>query len=272
MMGINKQTLPIKGAIAGDVIGAPYELKGTRIKTDSFPLFPEILTFTDDTVLTLAIAKWIINRNLNLKDTVHEIGRKYKNVGFGHAFKEWLRSDSPSPYNSLGNGSAMRASSVGVIGKDITEVLELAKITAEITHNHPEGIRGAQAVASAIFLSFQGQSKEYIKGFIQSHFGYNLSKTISEIRQNYEFDATCPGSVPEAIIAFLESKSVEHAIRLAVSLGGDADTQASIAGSIAAAYFKKIPKIISDKVISILPPDLMRILLDFNQYGSKNNS
>lgn len=265
-MEIYEHTLPIIGAIAGDVIGAPYELKGTRIKTESFPLFPEKLTFTDDTVLTLAIAKWVINRNLNLSDTVHAIGRKYKNVGFGHAFKEWLRSEIHSPYNSLGNGSAMRVSPVGVIGKDIIEVLDMAKYTAEITHNHPDGIRGAQAVASAIFLSFHGYSKEYIKDFIESKFKYDLSKTISEIRPDYDFDATCTGSVPQAIIAFLESKSVEHAIRLAVSLGGDADTQASIAGSIASAYYKNIPIDISNKVISILPPDLMQILIEFNQY------
>lgn len=265
-MKIYPYTLPIIGAIAGDVIGSPYELKGTRIKTENFPLFNEKSTFTDDTVLTLAVARWMINRELNLADIVHDIGRKYKKVGFGHAFKEWLRSDNPKPYNSLGNGSAMRVSSVGVIAKSISEVFQLAKDTADITHNHPDGVRGAQAVASAIYLSFHGYSKEYIKNFVQSQFNYDLSKSISEIRENYEFDATCSGSVPQAIVAFLESESVEHAIRLAISLGGDADTQASIAGAISAAYFQNIPEEISGKVIDLLPPDLMQILNDFNLF------
>ena len=265
-MKINPYTLPIIGAIAGDVVGSPYELKGTRIKTEIFPLFNEKSTFTDDTVLTLAVAKWMMNREFHLADIVHDIGRKYKNVGFGHTFKEWLRSDNPKPYNSLGNGSAMRVSSVGVLAKSISEVLQLAKDTADITHNHPDGVRGAQAVASAVYLSFHGYSKEYIKNFIQSQFNYDLCKTISEIRENYEFDATCSVSVPQAIVAFLESESVEHAIRLAISLGGDADTQASIAGAISAAYFQNISEEISNKVIDLLPPDLMQILNDFNSF------
>ena len=165
------------------------------------------------------------------------MGNKYINVGFGHAFKCWLRSDSPKPYNSWGNGSAMRVSSIGLACGTLQEVLDLAEQTASITHNHPEGIKGAQAVAASVYLAYWGFSKLNIKDSIEKTFEYNLNRSIEDIRETYSFDSSCQGSVPEAIIAFLESTNFEDAIRLAVSLGGDADTQASIAGAIAESYY-----------------------------------
>lgn len=229
-----------------------------------FPLFNENSTFTDDTVLSLAIAKWLMSPNLSLSGIVHSIGNKYINVGFGHSFKMWLRDSNPQPYNSYGNGSAMRVSAIGVISKTINEVMCLSKESAIITHNHPEGIIGAQAVALSVYLSFNGFTKGCIKEFIENRFGYDLSRKINDIRENYTFDSSCKGSVPEAIIAFLESDSVEDAIRLAVSLGGDADTQASISGAISAAYYKNIPDDYIEKVLSKLPSELLDIVNQFN--------
>lgn len=265
-MIIKQHSLPVIGAILGDMVGAPYELKGHRIKKVDFPFLNEESTFTDDTVLTLAIANWLVDRNTDLCSIVHSMGRDYINVGFGHSFKKWLRDSNPQPYNSYGNGSAMRVSAIGAIANTITEAMNMAKDSAMITHNHPEGIKGAQAVAVAVFLAYNGFTQQNIKEYIENQFGYNLSRKIANIRDNYDFDATCEGSVPEAIIAFLESKSVEDAIRLAVSLGGDSDTQASIAGAIAAAYFKEIPSTYIDKVLSGLSPNLMDILEHFNNY------
>ena len=263
-MEIKKHVYPIIGAIIGDIVGSPYELKGTRIKTIDFPLFNENSTYTDDTVLTLAIVKWLLGDRNNLVEIVRELGLSFFDVGFGHYFKNWLRSSTPRPYNSFGNGSAMRVSAIGVVAETIDEVMSLAEESAIITHNHPEGIKGAQAVATSVFLAYRGFPKECIKDFIQNQFSYNLDRSIQEIRIEYGFDPSCAGSVPEAIIAFLESKNVEEAIRLAVSLGGDADTQASIAGAIAAAYYKEIPSTYIEETLSRLPSELINILRDFN--------
>ena len=271
-MIIKQHSLPVIGAILGDMVGAPYELMGHRIKKVDFPFFNEESTFTDDTVLTLAIANWLIERNTNLCSIVHSMGRNYINVGFGHSFKNWLRDNNPQPYNSYGNGSAMRVSAIGSLSNTITEAMNMAKESAIITHNHPEGIKGAQAVAVAVFLAYNGFTQQNIKEYIENQFGYNLSRRIVNIRDYYGFDATCEGSVPEAIIAFLESTSVEEAIRLAVSLGGDADTQASIAGAIAAAYFKEIPSIYIEKVLSKLSSSLLDILVHFNNYAISPSS
>lgn len=263
---INIHLLPLIGAIAGDIIGSPYELKGHRIKRTDFPLFNRDSTFTDDTILTLAVAQWIQNRNGNLVEILHTLGNKYINVGFGHAFKCWLRSKNPKPYNSWGNGAAMRVSSIGASCRYLNEVLDLAEQTASITHNHPEGIKGAQAVAVSIYLAYRGFSKTNIKDYIENTFGYNLSRTIEEIRDGYSFDSSCQGSVPEAIIAFLESTNFEDAIRLAISLGGDADTQASISGAIAGAFYKEISIDIIETVIKKLPAELLDILRSFNEF------
>lgn len=263
-MVFRKHVMPLLGTIAGDIIGAPYELKGTRIKHLDFQLFVNTPTFTDDTVLSLAIAQWIISDGLDLKDIVLSICRNYMHVGYGHSFKGWLRSEKPKPYQSFGNGSAMRVSSIGTFASNINSALNLAERSAIITHNHIEGIKGAQAVTIAIHLAYNGFPKNFIKEYIQNKFKYNLSRSIEEIRKTYSFDSSCQGSVPEAIIAFIESHSVEHAIRLAISLGGDADTQASIAGAIAAAYYKEIPTNILNRITDCLTYDLYKILDDFN--------
>lgn len=263
---INKHLLPLIGAIAGDIIGSPYELKGCRIKTTNFPLFSQDSTFTDDTVLTLAVAQWVVERKIDLMSLFHTLGNKYINVGFGHAFKCWLRSNSPKPYNSWGNGSAMRVSGIGLACGSLKEVLDLAEQTASITHNHPEGIKGAQAVAVSVYLAYWGFSKSNIKDYIEKTFEYNLNRTVEDIRETYSFDSSCQGSVPEAIIAFLESTNFESAIRLAISLGGDADTQASIAGAIAGAFYKKIPQSIISEIIKKLPKELLDILNSFNDF------
>ena len=250
---INNHLLPIIGAIAGDIIGSPYELNGSRIKSKEFPLFSQQSTYTDDTVMTLGVAQWVMNNNENLTSILHIWGNKYINVGFGHAFKCWLRSENPQPYNSWGNGSAMRVSSIGVACEYLHDVLNLAEQSASITHNHLEGIKGAQAVAVAVFLAYKGFSKQNIKAYIEKTFNYDLSRDLNQIREIYSFDSSCQGSVPEAIIAFLHSDNFEDAVRLAVSLGGDADTQASIAGAIAASFYKKIPQNIISETFSKLP-------------------
>lgn len=257
------------GAIAGDIIGSAHELKGTRIKTTLFELFPSNATYTDDTVLTIAVAKWlselnyIPNDSKGLTNIMQAIGTKYMHVGYGHSFKQWLKSSNPLPYNSLGNGSAMRVAAAGLFGQCLMECQAVAKISAEVSHNHPEGIKGAEAVASAIRLAKCHRTKDCIKAYIEKKFGYNLSRDVDEIRKDYEFDPTCPGSVPEAIICFLESEDMESAIRLAVSLGGDADTQACIAGSIAGAYYGFAPDIFIEKCKQLLPTEFLDIMSAF---------
>jgi ADP-ribosylglycohydrolase len=253
------------GAIAGDIIGSVYE--SGWMKLTNFPLFPPGARFTDDTVLTVAVADCILN-NKDYAETLKEYGRRYPDAGYGGTFYRWLcRSDS-APYNSYGNGSAMRVSPVGFAFDTIDEVLREAQRSAEVTHNHPEGIKGAQAIASAIFLARMGKEKKEIARYIEGLFGYSLRQTLDEIRPSYHFDETCQGSVPQAVIAFLESMDYEDAVRKAVSLGGDSDTLACIAGGIAQAYYKKIPNYIVSEVRQILDKDLLAIVDEFdNQYG-----
>jgi len=238
------ELFPIYGAIAGDMIGAPYELKGTRIKDIRFPIVKSNSLPTDDTIQTVAMMKWVTTREFKsevLVDILKTLCLKYPDAGYGHSYKMWLHSLNSEPYNSFGNGSAMRVAPIAVCATSINDVLELAQKSAEITHNHPEGIKGAQAVAAATYLAYHGFTKNNIREFVSARFGYNLNDTIENIRKTYSFDSSCQGSVPQAIIAFLESVDFEDAIRLAVSLGGDADTQASIAGAIAGAFYKDIP-------------------------------
>ncbi len=253
------------GAIAGDIIGSVYEWNNT--KRMDFELFSEGSTFTDDTVLTVAVADCLLNRK-NYAETFKEYGRNYPDAGYGSRFYKWIFSDNQQPYNSFGNGSAMRVSPVGFAFNNLEETLAEAKRSAEVTHNHPEGIKGAQAVACAIFLARKGEDKEVIKSFITENFGYDLNHTLKEIRPHYRFDATCQGSVPQAMIAFLESVGFEDAIRKAVSIGGDSDTIACITGSIAQAYYNDIPPYILDTVKKKLTPDLFSIVSHFNKkYG-----
>lgn len=248
------------GAIAGDIIGSVYEWYG--IKTTEFPLFQQECDFTDDTVMTIATAHSILN-NVDYAQSYRMFGRRYPNRGYGGYFRIWLATDEAEPYNSWGNGSAMRVSPVGFAFDTTKEVLQQAKKSAEVTHNHPEGIKGAQATALAIYLARTQNSRENIKKEISDRFGYDLKRTVTEIRPHYQFDVSCRGTVPEAIIAFLESQNFEHAIRLAVSLGGDSDTLACITGAIAQAYYGKIPNHIITEVRNILPAELLEIVNNF---------
>jgi ADP-ribosylglycohydrolase len=248
------------GAIAGDVIGSVYE--HNRIKTKAFPLFSPGCDFTDDSVLTVAVAK-VILENGTYKESILELGRRYPHAGYGGAFKKWLRSADPQPYNSWGNGSAMRVSPVGWAFDNAEDVLREAERSAVVTHNHPEGIKGAQAAALVVWMARSKADKEHIRSEIAGRFGYNLARTVDEIRPGYTFAVSCQGTVPEAIVAFLDSTSFEDAIRNAISLGGDSDTLACITGSIAEAYYGPVPAPITQKVLELLPPDLRVVVEEF---------
>jgi ADP-ribosylglycohydrolase len=251
----------IIGAIAGDIIGSAYEWD--NVKTTDFDLFPPSADFTDDSVLTIATMHALMNQE-NYAKTYQSFSRNYPQRGYGGNFSCWIQSAHPEPYNSFGNGSAMRVSPVGWYRHSLDEVMKEARRSAEVTHNHPEGIKGAQSIAAAVYLARTGKSKGEIKQFVENTFGYNLSQTIDAIRSDYEFDETCQGSVPEAITAFLESTDFESAIRLAISIGGDSDTIACITGSIAQAYYQAIPEYIAAKVFDILPDELAEIVRRFS--------
>jgi ADP-ribosylglycohydrolase len=248
------------GAIAGDIIGSIYEHQ--PIKTKDFPLFADRCRFTDDTVLTIAVAHAILTGKSYLQALV-EIGRKYPGAGYGGSFMDWLFSDHPKPYNSWGNGAAMRVSPVGFAFTTEEAVLRHAKMTAEVSHNHPEGIKGAQAVALGVFLAKNGAGKDALRSRISEQFGYDLNRTVEEIRPNYRFDVSCQKTVPEAVIAFLDSDSYEDAVRNAVSLGGDSDTLACITGGIADAFYGGVGEFIEKQVEKRLPPDLLKIVREF---------
>jgi len=248
------------GAIAGDIIGSVHEF--TETKTTDFPLFPLAATFTDDTVLTVAVAKAIL-RGLDYAVALKEVGRKYPNAGYGVAFGRWLLSARREPYGSYGNGSAMRVSPVGLAFDSMETTLAHAARSAAVTHNHPEGIKGAQATALAIFLARTGESKTAIRRTITERFRYDLDRSLDSIRPHYRFNETCQQTVPEAIIAFLESTDYEDAVRKAISLGGDADTLACITGGIAQAFYQQIPPVIVNTVRSKLPEDLLEIVDEF---------
>jgi ADP-ribosylglycohydrolase len=226
----------IIGAIAGDIIGSPYEFN--NVKSLEFAMFRKGTYFTDDSVLTMA-TMYALLKQTGYTKAYREFGRKYPHRGYGGNFKSWIYAGNPKPYNSWGNGSAMRVSPVGWYCGTIDDVLTEARKSAEVTHNHPEGIKGAQAVAAAVYLARTGKSKGEIKKFIADTFAYDLDRTIDEIRPGYDFDVSCQGSVPEAIIAFLESTDFANAVRLAVSLGGDSDTIACITGGIAEAFYQR---------------------------------
>ena len=250
------------GAMAGDIIGSFYEFNATK-KYD-FYLFTPFSKFTDDTVMTVANADWLITGD-SLLGVMQDYGNRYPHAGYGGMFRTWLREDEPKPYNSFGNGSAMRVSPVGWAFDTLEKTLEAAKESAKITHNHPEGIKGAQATAVCIFMARTGKSKQEIKEYIENTFGYNLNRTCDEIRPDYHFDVTCQGSVPESIIAFLESTDFESAVRLAVSLGGDADTMGAITGGIAEAYYGGVPEYIRKEVLKRLPNEFIEVMQKFYQ-------
>lgn len=250
------------GAIIGDIAGSVYEFY--PVESTDFPLFTKQSKFTDDTVLTIAVADAFIH-NKDMSKTIQDYARKYEGRGYGGRFFSWIYYENPIPYGSYGNGSAMRVSSAGWLGKDINEVLDLAKQSAEVTHNHIEGIKGAQAVALAIFLARTGSSKYAIQDEISERFGYDLSRSLDEIEKDYGFNETCQGSVPEAITAFLYSVNYESTIRNAIWLKGDADTQAAIAGSIAEAFYKDIPQYMKEKAYELLPKEFIVTLYEFSE-------
>ena len=257
------------GAIAGDIIGSVYERY--PIKTKDFPLFHHRCRFTDDTVLTIAVADAILT-DRPYDQSVREIGRRYPTAGYGGSFIAWLHSDDPQPYNSWGNGAAMRVSPVGFAFNSEEEVLREAAKTAGISHNHPEGVKGAQATALSVYLARMGRTKDDIRQQIGQRFGYDLHRRVDEIRPTYAFDISCQGTVPEAIIAFLDSRSYEDAVRNAISLGGDSDTLACISGGIAEAFYGRVPDDISLKARRLLTPDLLQIAEAFcRKYPNRIN-
>lgn len=254
------------GAILGDIIGSRFEWRNNRSK--DFELFAQRSTFTDDSVMTIAVAKALLECAPDFSDlSGHTIrcmrlfGREYKGAGYGRMFKQWLMSDSDEPINSFGNGSAMRVSACAQVAQTMEQAMELAHKVTVVTHNHPEGIKGAQAVTAAIFLAKQGAGKDEIRTYIEENF-YPLDFTLDEIRESYSFSATCQGSVPQAIEAFLESDSFEDAIRCAISIGGDSDTIAAMAGSIAEEFYG-IPTALHSKLGGILYDDLMEVVTAF---------
>lgn len=248
------------GAIAGDIIGSVYEF--ASFKEYEFPLFSKESTFTDDSVLTVAVADAFMNR-LDAARTLKEYALRYPGRGYGGSFSKWMQSESLAPYNSWGNGSAMRISSLGFLLDDRPELLSISRDFAAITHDHPEGIKGAQATAYAINLARKGNAKEEIQKEISTWFGYDLSKTIDQIRPSYVFDESCQKTVPPAIIAFLESNDYEDAVRKAVSLGGDADTLACITGGIAEAYYGMVPDHIARETYQRLPDEFIQVMNKF---------
>ena len=258
------------GAIVGDVAGSHYEHFPT--KSIDFDYFREHSCVTDDSVLTIAVADWILNGG-PLHNYFHEYVARYPNAGYGGTFINWARCQETEPYNSWGNGSAMRVSPVAYAAGSLDEVLSLAETSASVTHNHPDGIVGAQATAGCIFLARNGGSKSDIRDFVVDRFNYDLSRSIQDIRPTYSFDVSCSGSVPESIIAFLESTSFDMAIRLAISLGGDSDTMACIAGSIAEPFYGGIPKDIAETTRTYLDSRLLSVVDEFtSRYikGSEN--
>ncbi len=259
------------GAILGDIVGSPYEFDCNNYKAKDFPLFSRRSDFTDDTVMTLAVAKALLSSRgqddtaikAALVREMQRLGRIYPDRGYGARFSRWLYADAPQPYHSYGNGSAMRVSPAAWLAKDMAESLHLARLTAEVTHDHPEGIKGAQAVAAAIFLARTGHDKAEIKAYVEREFGYDLSRTCDEIRPTYHHVESCQETVPEAITAFLEGVDFEDVIRTAVSLGGDCDTLTCIAGSIAEAFYG-IPHAMTAECRKRLPEDLLAVVDRFD--------
>ena len=258
------------GAILGDIIGSPYEFDRSG-KTKDFPLFSPESRFTDDTVMTVAVADAFLSCPAGASDeairqqlirSMQCFGRLHPDIGYGAKFLNWLMSEDPQPYGSWGNGSAMRVSAVGWLFDDLDTVLKMARLSAEVSHNHPEAVKGAQATAAAVFLARTGCSKEEIRTYIQSTFGYDLSRTCDEIRPGYRHDVSCRGTVPEAITAFLEGTGFEDVIRTAVSLGGDCDTLTCIAGSMAEAFYG-IPDELKQICRQYLSLDLAEVLIAF---------
>lgn len=248
------------GAIIGDVMGSTFE--HDSIKDVEFPLYPEGSEFTDDSILTIATG-YAIMKKVDYAGSYRKIGRKFPKAGWGSMFNQWLLSEDMGPYDSYGNGSAMRVSPIGWAYDDVGLVLSEAAKSAAVSHNHAEGIKGAQAIALTIFLAREGKDREEIRHWISTHFDYDLDRTCFDIRPDYEFDVSCQGSVPEAIIAFLDSDDFESAVRLAISLGGDSDTLGCMTGAIAEAYYKEIPMSLAKPAVKCLPKAFKKFMKKF---------
>lgn len=274
---MNAYRFPCLGALIGDIVGSVYEFD--NIKTTDFPLFSRKSNYTDDSVMTMAVASWLTQTDRSqaaLEEKLVDFAMRTPCPmgGYGESFRVWalfperlrdfdgnlFEDGKRHPYNSCGNGSAMRASVCGWVARTLDEALDLGKRSAEITHNHPEGIKGAQAVAVAIFMARKAESKEDIRSYLEKTFGYDLHHTCDEIRSSYDWDATCQGTVPQAFMAFFEANNFEEAIRLAVSLGGDTDTLTCITGSIAQPYYTDISDEIISRMKSLLPPEFWIII------------
>ena len=254
------------GAIIGDIVGSRFEFN--NIRTKNFELFAKDCQVTDDSIMTLAVAKALLACNgdwnqlgQNAVKYMQEIGRKYPNCGFGGMFGKWVFSDKPAPYNSFGNGAAMRVSPCGFIARTEEEAILLSKKVTEVTHNHPEGLKGAEAVSVAVFMARNKADKSEIKERIERDY-YALNFTLDSIRGDYQFDVSCQGTVPQAIVAFLESNSFEDAIRNAISLGGDSDTLAAITGSIAEAFYG-VPSDLKSEALVYLDSKLLKIYIEY---------
>lgn len=254
------------GAIIGDIVGSRFEWN--NIKTKAFDFFTQECTVTDDSIMSLAVAKALLESGKELDklseivaSCLQEVGRPYHNCGYGGMFYEWMYSDHPKPYNSFGNGAAMRVSACGFAAESLDEAIKLSRAVTEITHNHPEGIKGAEATVTALYMAKSGSNISEIRDYINANY-YPMNFTLESIREKYRFDVTCQGTVPQAITAFLESSDFEDAIRNAISIGGDSDTLAAITGGIAGAYYG-IPSDIRKQALSFLDSRLMKILLEF---------
>ncbi len=253
------------GAMLGDMIGAPYEFNRGG-KTKDFPLFTAHSHYTDDSVMTVAVAEALLDAGKDPEQTkellvnaMRRWGKKEPDAGYGGMFSLWLRQENPQPYGSYGNGSAMRASPAGWLYDTLEETRQAARLTAEVTHNHAEGIKGAECVAAVIFLARNGKSKEGIREYVTSAFGYDLSRTCDEIRPGYRHVESCQETVPEAVTAFLEGDGFEDVIRTAVSLGGDCDTLTCIAGSMAEAYYG-VPEALKEECRKRITPEMAEVL------------
>ncbi len=249
---------PLLGAIVGDIVGSVYEWNNVRRR--DVDLFAAKARFTDDTAMSVAVAECLLRGDGDYAHYLQAYGRRYPRAGYGGRFKQWLQMEQPAPYNSYGNGSAMRVSAVALFRDSLAEVLEEAERSAAVTHNHEEGIKGAQALAGAIFLAQQKATKAEIRQWVEEFAHYDLSFKLDDIRHVYQFDVSCQGSVPQAIVAFLESVDFESALRGAISIGGDSDTIASMAGALAASFYDFIPYNLLQFAYEKLNEDLMQVL------------
>ena len=261
-----KEVNPLYGALGGDLIGSCYEWHNHKSK--EFQLVRRCCCFTDDSIMTLATADAILNGTYDYAIKYHTWGNNYPFAGYGGSFVRWLETpiEQIAPYNSWGNGSAMRISPVGFAFDTEAEVLSQAEKSASVTHNHPEGIKGAQAAALAILLARQGLGQSAIKDRIESDFGYDLSRPLDDIRPTYHFDVSCQGTLPVALRAFLEASSYEDAIRNAISVGGDSDTIGAITGGIAIAFFKEMPDTLVEEIERRLLPDMQEVCERFASF------